>query len=555
MPAVPVVAITVQDNGASAALSVPQQNVQLKIGISPGAGPSPIGQFLATSSPTTLQTALMGGQLLEAAGLVTGLGNIVVAMVVPFTTEGKVLVSGVPTAASVTPVSLTGTGSAYATTAGNLHVFTDPTVCPANTQQGYSTKNGAWDNYYVVVQCVQGGVLGASPPPMVRVSLDAGRNYGPPLALPSTGVLILGASQAPSTYWNPPLPGMTGVGLTFSAGTLAIGDQWTLGTTPPHWTNADVVAALAAYQASQFAVAGVGSAHVVGTCNAGGSDDISAIQTQLQSGTSTYTFNRAIAELDDASPPVLYGGSGETTLAWETRIAADVAGDANQPRVAADGGFYNTPSPFANSSAGAPSYRRPLAWSHAAKRTAIGPQRRAGRVLDGPYSTISPAFSPDGFVYFDSRTDPTLNNARIGTAMTWPKKGQGFFQCQEPLLSAPGSQFVELAIGNVLDIACDIGYAAGVDEVSDDLMTQANGTLYPADLNILQGDVQNALNEGMIQTPLVSAVTATISPTYNVQANGTVPISIAVQTRVYVNKVAETVTLVQPVNIPTGGSS
>ena len=50
--------------------------------------------------------------------------------------------------------------------------------------------------------------------------------------------------------------------------------------------------------------------------------------------------------------------------------------------------------------------------------------------------------------------------------MTWPKKGAGFFQCQEPLLSAPGSQFVELVIGNVLDAACDIGYAAGVEEAS-----------------------------------------------------------------------------------------
>jgi hypothetical protein len=555
MPAVPQVQITVVDNGASAALSVPQQNVQLKIGISPGAGPAPIGQFLATSSPTTLQTSLMGGQLLEAAGLVTVLGNIVVAMVVPFTVEGKVWVAGTPTAASASPVSLTGIGSSYATTGGNLTVMTDPTVCPANVQNGYSTKNGAWDALYAVVQCVQGGTIGASPPPMVRVSYDAGRNYGPPIAVPSTGVVIFGTSNASPNYWNPPLPGMTGVGVTFAAGTMALGDQWTFGTTPPHWTNADITIALATFQASQFGVAGVGSVHVVGTCNASGSDDINAIQTQVQAGTTTYIYNRAIVELDDASPPVLYGGSGETVLAWETRIAADVAGDANQPRVCADGGFYNTPTPFANSSAGAPSYRRPLAWSHAAKRTAIGPQRRAGRVLDGAYPQISPALTPDGFIYFDSRTDLTLNNARIGTAMTWPKKGQGFFQCQEPLLSAPGSQFVELAIGNVLDIACDIGYAAGVDEVSDDLTTQANGTLYPTNLNMLQGDVQNALNEGMIQTPLVSAVTATIPPTYNVQANGTVPINIAVQARVYVNKVAENVTLVQPVNIPTGGNS
>ena len=156
--------------------------------------------------------------------------------------------------------------------------------------------------------------------------------------------------------------------------------------------------------------------------------------------------------------------------------------------------------------------------------------------------TISPALSPDGFVYFDSRTDPTLNNARIGTAMTWPKKGRGFFQCQEPLLSAPGSQFVELAIGNVLDAACDVGYAAGVEEVSDDLLLQSNGNLDPIELNKLQGSIQQAENEGLIQTPLVSQVTVTVLPS-NVASTGNIPILVVVLPRGYVNSIQETISL------------
>lgn len=166
------------------------------------------------------------------------------------------------------------------------------------------------------------------------------------------------------------------------------------------------------------------------------------------------------------------------------------------PRVAVDGGDYNTPSPFNNPAGGLPAYRRSLAWSHAVRRTQIPLQRRAGRVKDGPLGNIlvNPATDPsDGFIYHDERTTPGLNAARIGSAMTWPKKGAGFFMCQEPLLSGNGSQFTELVIGNVLDAACDISYAQGVEEVSDDLVTQANGTLDPTALQTIQGGLQGAM--------------------------------------------------------------
>jgi hypothetical protein len=234
-----------------------------------------------------------------------------------------------------------------------------------------------------------------------------------------------------------------------------------------------------------------------------------------------------------------------------TALATFVAGNAAQPRVEADGGYYNTPSAFANQAGGLPSYRRSLAWAHAVRRTQIGLQRRAGRVKDGPYSNISvsPSTDPaDGFVYHDERVTPGLNAARIGSAMTWPKKGQGFFQCQEPLLSANGSQFTELAIGNVLDVACDIAYAAGVEEVSDDLLAQANGTLDTVALNTFQGGIQNALNEGMIQTPLVSSVTAIVSPTQNVVATGIIPVTVTVVPRAFANAIVEVI------NLSTGGT-
>lgn len=504
---IPQVVVNVIDNGASAALSVPQQNVQVKIGCAIGGTPN---QAYATTNPTALQKQFIGGPLVEAGGLVCQAGNVCVAISCPIVTAG--------TADTVQATVPGGSTSAVTTSVDGT--------------------NGAWDTYYVKVRCLTGGTIGTAGI-VLQVSLDAGRNWGSPLQLGTANTLYLGQGSLTNR-----VPGGTGVQLNFGAGTLVAGDSWQFATNGPQWNDAGITAALAAFFATQYAVAGVGSMHIVGA--AGGGSDITTIQTALQAGTAGFVYTRAMVELPDAYAPTAYGGSGETESAWMTRLETLVAGDNAQPRVSPDGGYYNMPSAYANSAGGLPSYRRPLTWARAVRRTQIPLQRRAGRVKDGPYSNIavSPQTDPsDGFIYHDERTTPGLNASRIGSALTWPKKGLGFFQCQEPLLSANGSQFTELVIGNVLDAACDIGYATGVEEISDDLQTQSNGTLDPVALATFQGSLQIALNEGMIQTPLVSAVTAIVDPTANVNATGNIPITISVLPRGYVNAVTETITL------------
>lgn len=513
MPAIPSVNITVQDNGSSAALTVPQSNIQLKIGCAIG---GVVNQPFATTSPTSLQTNYVGGPLVEAGGLVCQQGNVVVAVSCPIVTKG--------TATAVQPFVAGGSTTTITTTLDGT--------------------NGAWDTYYVKVKCLTGGTVGVNGI-VVQVSLDAGRNFGTPISLGTANTLVLGAPFSPVTI------GGTGVQLNFGAGTLVAGDYWQFSTFAPQWNGAGVQAALAAFQASQYGVAGVGSMHVVGDAMHGGSStsDIVTISNQIQAGVAVYEFQRSILELRDttnAGGANWCGGTAETETAWINSLATASSGLNAQPRICADGGCYNTPSPYANAAGGTPAYRRNLAWSQAIRRTQIPLQRRAGRVKDGPYASIlvNPGTDPtDGFVYHDERVNPGLNAARIASAMTWPKKGAGFFQCQEPLLSAPGSQFTELVIGNVLDVACDIGYAAGVEEVSDDLLLQDNGTLDVIARNTFQASIQSALNQGMIQTPLVSSVTATVSPSANVEQTGIIPLTIAVQPRGYVNEVSETISL------------
>jgi hypothetical protein len=520
-----ILQVTVQDNGVSAALSVPSQNVQFKCGIAIG---GTVNQPYATTSPVSLQTQFTGGPLVESGGLVCKTGNVCVAMSVPVVTKG---------AAAAVVAGFSNVGNAAMT------VVVDSTY-------------GAWDQFYVKVKCVVPGTIGTAPGPSIIVSGDAGRNWGNPISLGSATTVDLGAPL------NTVAVGGTGLRLSFtSAQTMSVGDTWQFGTTPPLWNDAGLTAAFAAFQASQYGVAGVGSMHVVGPCASG---DVGSIQTAVQAGVASFQFDRCIVELRDQggttgiSGGTTWGGSTETEATWISALTTALAG-TTAPRVCADGGYYNIPSPYANAAFGQPVYRRPLAWAHAAKRTTIPLQRRAGRVKDGPYGTgpepailVNPATDPtDGFVYHDERVTPGLAAGRVASAWTVPLKGQGFFQGGsapsgnnggEPLLSAAGSQFTELVIGNALDAACDIAAAFGIQEVSDDLLLQPNGTLNAADQQQLQQGLQQALNAGLVAVGAVSSVTGTIV-TSNVQATGAIPITVAVQPRGYVNTVSETISI------------
>jgi len=511
-PPIGNVQITVVDNGANAALSVPLAQIQLKIGCAISAGSAATPTIIATSSPSALQSALIGGPLVEAGGLVCEAGGVCLAVTCPIATKGT---ATAPTAAG--------------TNVGNATITTT-----------LDSNFGAWDTYFVEIVCTTAGTIGTAPGPSIQISLDAGRNFGSPISLGNAVTYDVGATLGAQT------PGGTGIRLTFtSSQTMSVGDTWRFSTTGPAWNDAGVQAAYQKYLASQYAVAGVGSTHIVGTA---GSSDITNFQTYLQAGVAGYVFPRAMVELRDASPPALWGGSGEAEATWIAALQTVASGLTAQQRICAGGGNYNTPSPYPGVGGGTFSYRRPGTWSQAVRRTQIGLATRASQVIDGAYSTIAvnPASDPlDGFIYHDERVTPGLNTARIATLQTWPGQGEGFFQCQEPLLSPTNSQYTELVIGNVVDAACDIAYATGVQIVNSSSVCQANGTLDATYRNNLQAKIQRALQQGLIavQPQLASSVVAAVSASANVLATGIIPVTITVTPLGYANEISFTINL------------
>ena len=447
--------ITISDGG-SASIIVPGSSVQLVIGTS-SAGT--VGQIIATRSASTLQSALAQGPLPEAAALVVLSGGTVLAIKCATATPG-VSSAVISIGAGTSVVSVTG--------------------APVDT-------------YYVKVLFATGGTIAAAGITF-QVSLDAGRNYGPLLSLGVATTFLIGS---------------TGVTLNFAAGTVLAGQTATFGTTEPLWSTAGIQAALNAYQASQYAISGVGSVHIVGTCNGA---TASTIQTYLDTLATNYVYCRAFVSSRDASPPTAYGGTGEAETAWISSSQTDYSATQAR-RICPSAAYWNMPTAFPNpASTGAPALRRSLAYAAAARQVQVPPQRHLGRVKDGSIANIivNPLNDPqDGFIYHDERVNGGLDyiitsgGARFMTTMT--RTGLPGVYVTNPLSAAPpGSDYFLMPYGNVMDTFATIVHQVAQLVVDDDVRVNANGTIYENDARAIESLIASSVNAIMYSQSMIS---------------------------------------------------
>lgn len=509
------ITITIQDGGANTAVNVPSSNVRVVLGCllsttaswsSSGLNPTAVvNQIVAATQPGTLAPYFVGGKLLEAAGMDCAAGATVLAIGFPVNAPGV-----------ATSVVATTPGMSTAT----VTVSVDPT-------------NGAWDDYYVQVLCTTGGVLGTAGI-YFQISLDAGRNFGPPIALGTATVYkILN----------------TGLQINFGSAlqTMVAGDFWKFSTTGPKGSTAGYQSALNALKASQYALAGWGGMHLTDPTTG---TDAGTLQLYLggsPDGTgglaANYTYTRMIVDVADAVAPAAWGGTAQTEAQWMTTIETSYSA-TTAVRICAAAGYYNMPSAFANPAAGAPAYRRSLGWALDPRESAIPPQRHAGRVSDGALGNIvvNPTKDPtDGFVYHDERLVPGLTPARFCAAKTRVGK-QGFFIDQPLLMAATGSVYTALYLGNVIDIGCFIVFQTAEEEIDEDVRLNPNGTLVASDRLQIQNDILNAINANMTNVGMLSpGSTVQIDPNANVGATGNVPIVVSLAKKGYV--LTETITI------------
>lgn len=541
------VEITIIDGGA--AVVVPSSKVQVVIGCSTG---GTAAQIVATQNADTLASNFTSGELPEAAALSTLKGATVIAMKAATVTAGYVRGSTVATTAitgatTATPIVITSAGHGRATgdivtiagVGGNtpangtfrVLVLTSSTFSLVGSigagtytsggtvqfrggnQLGTGTSNmlatgAATDTFYFKLVVLTGNIIGVTGITF-KLSGDAGRHYGPTISLGTASSYVIPKS---------------GITLNFAAGTLVAGDTFTFGTVGPLTDTAGVIACLNALKASAYGQAGFGSMHILGEWSGADADTLNDSLDTLASN--NYIYTRMISTARDASPPLIYGGTAETQTTWIAAIALDYSA-VDAKRVCANGGYYNMASAYPNAAFGSPTYRRPFAWSLAARQTQIAPQRHAGRVKDGamPFISIDPTNDPqDGFIYYDNMVQSGLDVARFCCARS--RNGYpGLYVVQPNLMSATGSVFDILPKANVMDIVCDIIQQVGAVEINDDLRAQANGTLFQNDALAIQNAMLGQIDANMTAAGMISSASVVVDQSANVKSTGIVPVS------------------------------
>ena len=494
------VVVTLSD-GAGGVVVVPLGQVQAVIGWS-SAGVA--NQIVATQSPATLRSTCGYGTGVEAASLSCDTGGTVLFVSVPLTTKGA--------------------ASAVTAGAGN----TGSSVCTVTLD----STNGAFDDYNVKVKCTTAGTIGTGPVG-IQVSVDAGRNYGPVIALGTATTYAIAN---------------TGITLNFSSLAMGLGDTYTFHTTGPLIAMSAVQTALNTLAASQYGIVGWGSTWIVGNSSTattleGGltGANIATLEGYLDTLFTQDTPTRCIVSCRDASPPAAYGGSGESDATWCASVVADV-GAQTAARVMAVGGYHNVPTAVgSNASYGSPAPRRSDAWAVAARTVAIGntPQRMQSRVRDGNLTQIivDPTNDPlDGFVYHDDGSNGPLDTARICALRT--RKGKsGLFVSHPNLLGALGTAYNWWPKGAVIDQSVFITNQLAQDFIDDDLRVNPNGTLYINDALNIQKVIGNGLNAVQLAKGQVSGpALVVVDQTANVSATSEVPATVTIFGRGYVDE-------------------
>lgn len=543
--------VTLVLNDGGTAVQVPQSAVQVKIGCASG-GVVPAATPYATNSPASLVTNSGSGPMTESAAMSIAKGATIIAIRAAIANPGT----------ATPPVLTQGTGASLGTVGANGVTLT----LDASKPDGSSgVAIGAHDTFYVQVNVVGTGSVGTGSTgagPTIQISLDAGRNFGPQITLPT----------AATTYVIP----NTGITLDFAtAGTMVVGNVLRFCTQEPTPNVAGIQACLTALKASTFASGGWGSMHiisgVVGTLLGTGRTvdglhsgaDVQTVNGYIDQAAAPAFFTnglytRCFFDARDASPPVVWGGTGETEATWMASLQGDFSAES-ATRVCDGAGWYNMPSAIGaglgqgGSVVGSPSYRRPGTWAAAARRVQTQPQRLISRVRDQALDNIvlNPLTDPtDGFIYHDERSNPGLDSLISGAGtnrfmafMTRPNK-TGFFVSNPNLMSPPGSQYTLLPYGDVIDVFCGLLNAKGTEEINDDVRLTPAYTLNPNDAVTIQNDIKDACDQAMTAKGMCSSLEVVVDQTHVVggpSGDSKVPITGTCKFKGYI--LAETITV------------
>lgn len=391
--------------------------------------------------------------------------------------------------------------------AGVLSTVTQVLGGPAMTIAG--TPNG---RYSGLVRCTLAGVLGAA---QFDFTLD---NFQPNFVNPTR------ASQRVIPTGGTYLFQGTGITATFAAGSYVLGATYAFTAEPAH-ANASDLAAIAGVIAQnptakfiQWLVSGAFTTAAEGVAMA------TALGAQLQTLFTKFNYTRGHCDL----------GSADTAA---NVIAAKVA--FSDRRVDPCYGYEIVASGLVLE--GYANRLAPCSGSIAARAARVAASTDLARYAEGNLTGTQ-------YIFFDSNTDTTVDNAGISTLRTWPGITAGFYIANGYLAAPTGSDFVFWQYGRLMDIGCFSILGAMLPYIGEDLRTIAGGTLDPLEAGGINTAGSSALRRDLLQPKnarglpgLVSNIAFTVSLTNQIASDQTLFTTAGIMPRGYSRFISQSI--------------
>lgn len=326
----------------------------------------------------------------------------------------------------------------------------------------------------------------------------------------------------------------TGVFLTFSNASYTDNDTFDATTIASGVSTSNVTAAFTALYA-QAALSYKFVQVVSMSISASGAATLAGVvDTNMTTAQTAFRYIRAIIDVPTVGTRILSGGAPIADTADTDSTVASAFAGLDEPRVVWGAGDF-----LCISAVNSRLCRRPASWQ-AAMRAAIAPiSQNLHRVKSGALKNVRK-------LYRDEGATEALDAARFLTLRSHIGK-PGYYITRGRTGANSTSDFSRLANAFVMDRACEIARAKGVDLIGDDVPVNADGTITEAAASAIEADINKALTEALVDTGHASASYVTVSRTANVLSTSTLPIGVRVRPRASLDYIEETLGFTVPI--------
>lgn len=349
------------------------------------------------------------------------------------------------------------------------------------------------DAYNIKIKVTRAGATLEAATAAVRVSIDGGQTYGLEQPVSTSGAVVIGDTGVTITF--------TDTGDTLQ---LYVDNVYTCLCTAPTWDGTSLISALAA-----LAAAGPSLAHdgvvVVGDVDAAAAGAVKDSQNALIAASRLRWFLCNAEDQDVAG--------SESIATWAAGLVSAFASfTANLVSIAA--GFCEIDSKGIGGI-----WRRPVSWPLAARLAATPPQRHPGRVRDGQLAGIR-----DGGLHHDlaSSALQVLDTRRFIGAQSL--QGLDGYIATDRTCAAVGSDYINIMRVRVMVYAARIAMQRMVQEVNEERLVNADGTIDAAEADAIDAAVSSYLTHELADTAsgrrYASSVSVVVDRTTNLVTTG-----------------------------------